>query len=91
MELIASEERRKRNWYYSEGKYIAKQGEVVCATINGADLTDPDIIAYRRQMTQKLLPINQRGLYRIEPDPITKALWNDWQRRQSVGKTEIAD
>lgn len=89
MELITSESRRKRDWYFADGVYICKEGDKVCAKIHGKTLANPDNIRLRRQQTNKSLPINQRGLYRIEPDPITIELWNDWQRRQGVGEAEI--
>lgn len=85
MELIISEERRKRDWYYLDGAYISKEGDKICAKIIGGQLPNPETIRLQRQIQQKRLPLNQRGLYRTEPDPITLALWNDWQARQSVG------
>lgn len=88
MELIISETRRKRDWYFADGIYLCKEGEKVCSKIYGKNLVNPDNIRNTRKEIQKRLDINQRGLYRTEPDLITIELWNDWQRRQSLGKAE---
>lgn len=83
MELIIAESRRKRSWYYSDGEYICKEGSNICARVLGKYLPDPNTLREKRQIQQKRLPLNQRGLYRVEPDEVTKVLWNDWQRRQN--------
>lgn len=88
MELIISETRRERDWYYCDRCYLSKTGDVINAKIRGDCLVDPEKIRSMRLEIQARLPINQKGNYRIEPDEITKALWNDWQRRQSMGKAE---
>lgn len=88
MELVVAETRRKRDWYFDDGKYLCMEGEKVCSRVYGKHLIDPNKIRYTRAQMRQRLDINQRGLYRVEPDPVTIELWNDWQRRQSVGETE---
>ena len=85
MEHIISESRRKREWYYADGVYFCKENDKICAKLRGEHLPNPDEIRFRRSQTRRGLPFNVRGLYRVEPDPITIELWNDWQRRQSMG------
>lgn len=82
MELIVKDSRNNREWYYEDGKYIAKTGDVAYVKLYGKHLPDPDLIRERRKIAQKMQPVNMQGLYRVEPDPITVALWNDWQNRK---------
>ncbi len=88
MELIISETRRKRDWYFADGIYLCKEGDNTCARIHGKNLPNPDNMRNTRKEIQKRLDINMRALYRTEPDPVTVELWNDWQRRQSLGEAE---
>jgi hypothetical protein len=84
MELIIKEQRRPRTWYYESGEYTSRNEENIFARIRGEFLPDPEEISLKRRMAQSTLPKNKRGLYRVQPDPITVALWNDWQARKSM-------
>jgi len=87
MEFVISESRRKRDWYFQDGVYHCFSGDTLNAKINAHELTDPEELRARRMMVRRQIPLNQRGLYRVDPDPVTVALWNDWQKRKCMGET----
>jgi hypothetical protein len=89
MEFVTAEIRRTNKWFYDNGYYISMCGDKINAKIAGYDLPNPDDIRRKRALMQKALPVNQRGLYRTNLDPVTVELWNDYQRRQGMGAAEV--
>lgn len=83
MEFVVSESRRPRKWYYFDKEYYSKEGDNIVAKIAGCELVSPDVICARRKAVRATLPLNARGLYRVTPDPVTVALWQDWQNRKN--------
>jgi len=89
MEFVIKESRRPYTWYFCPpATYLCKEGDTLRAKLFGGDIPNPEEIVLKRKIARARLPLNQRGLYRTQPDPITVELWNDWQRRQGLGENE---
>ena len=79
---IIKEKRRPWTWYFDDGWYLCiDQNGEIRKKILGVQWPDPMKINAARQQVIRELPPEQRVGFREYADPITIAIWDDYQKR----------
>lgn len=85
MEQIIRETRRPHTWFYEDGFYICEHDNgTIVKKIHAHLWPDPMKLKDSYIRARLRVPEKERKNFRIEPDPVVVAIWNDYQKRKQV-------